>query len=155
MLKMFLCILLIFCGCVIGLHLSQRLMRRKEILMGFDVMFHRASIKIGYNAGDLCEVFSDNFADHVFSPDVPFVTQWERFVKSYAYILTKEDVAMMLEFTKELGTADCDAQLRHITMYSRLIREQIGDAQEDIRTKTKMMRIIPAAVGIIIALLLL
>ena len=155
MVKMLLCILLIFCGCVIGVHLSQKLLRRREILSGFDGMFHRASIRIAYNAGDLYEVFADNFAGQEFSHALPFSVQWERFVKGFSYLLSKEDVAMLLEFTKELGTADCESQLRHIQMYSRLIQDQIADAQEAIRTKSKMVRIIPAAIGMILSLLLL
>lgn len=152
---MFLSILLIFCSGVIGVHLSRKLIRRKDILTGFDIMFHRASIQIEYNAGDLCEVFSDNFAEYHFTHTMPFTVQWERFVKGFSYELTKEDIAMLLEFTKELGTADCDAQRRHIALYSRLIGEQISDAQEDIQHKSKMYRIVPLSVGIVIALLLI
>ncbi len=155
MLKMFLCILLIFCSGIVGVHLSQRLVRRKDILTGFDVMFHRASIQIEYNAGDLCEVFSDNFAGYDFNRSSPFSVQWDRFVKSFSYVLTKEDSAMLTEFTKELGTADSDSQRRHIVLYTTLLREQINDAQEDIQTKSKMYRIVPISIGIILALLLI
>lgn len=155
MIKLFLCILILFCGAVIGLHLSQRLTRRKDILSEFEVLFHRAMIGIEYNAGDLCEVFSDNFAGFVFEHPIPFHVQWKRFIESFSYILTKDDIWMLLSFTNDLGAADCESQRRHISLYSELLREHIEHAREEIRTKGKMYRIIPLSVGMVISLMVI
>lgn len=155
MIKLFLCILILFCGAVIGLHFSQRLTRRKDILTEFDVLFHRAMIGIEYNAGDLCEVFSDNFAEFEFEHTIPFQVQWTRFIDSFSYALSKDDTRMLLSFTNELGAADCESQKQHISLYSELLREHIAKAQEDIRTKAKMYRIIPLSVGMVISLMVI
>ena len=154
-LKLLLCILIIFCGAVIGLHFSQRLIRRRDVLQGFDKLFHRAMIQIAYNAGNLCEVFSENFADHPFSHSVPFDVQWLRFIDSFRLILSKDDLDVLSDFTKGLGAADCASQQRHITLYVRLLQEHIESAQEDIRTKSKMYRLVPLSAGIVIALMMI
>ena len=153
--KLYLCILILFCGAVIGLHLSQKLTRRKEILTEFEVLFHRALIRIEYNAGDLCEVFSDNFAAYEFEHTIPFEIQWGRFINGFSYLLTKDDIAMLLSFTKELGASDCESQRRHISLYSDMLKEHIDEAQEEIRKKAKVYRIIPLSVGIVISLMVI
>ena len=138
-----------------GLHLSRRLVKRRDILQGFDVMFHRALIQIEYNAGDLCEAFSDNYAQFTFKHGVPFDNQWKTFVHSYSGTLNKEDMSLLLDFIRDLGTVDCDSQRRHLIMYSQLLEQQIESAKEDIRTKSKMYRIIPLSAGIIISLMMI
>lgn len=155
MIKLFLCILILFCCAVIGLHLSQRLTRRKDVLSGFEVLFHRALIRIEYNAGDLCEVFSDNFADFEFQHSLPFDIQWMRFVDRFSYVLIKDDVQMLRSFINGLGAADCEAQRQHISLYCELLREHIANAREEIGTKSKMYRIIPLSVGIVISLMVI
>ena len=153
--KLFLCIIILFCGAAAGLHLSRRLIRRRDVLSGFEVMFHRALIQIEYNAGDLCEAFSDNFAQISFRHDLPFDEQWKSFVNSFSGVLTKEDISLLLDFLRDLGTADSESQRRHIAMYSKLIQEQINSAKEDIQIKSKMYRIVPLSAGIMISLLLI
>lgn len=155
MIKLFLCILILFCGAVVGLHLSQRLSQRKDILTEFEVLFHRAMIRIEYNAGDLCEVFSDNFAEYDFEHTIPFEIQWQRFISSFSYVLTKDDKRMLLSFTNGLGTADCDSQKQHITLFSEMLREHIENARDEIQKKAKMYRIIPLSVGMAISLIVI
>ena len=154
-LKLILSILILFSGALIGLHLSQRLTRRKDVLLGFDSMLHRAAIQIEYNAGDLCEVFSDNFADFTFQHSKPFDEQWTEFLDGFSYVLTKEDMHMLSEFTKGLGTADSEAQRSHIALYIQLLGEHIASAREEIQVKSKMYRIIPLSLGMVLALLLI
>lgn len=153
--RLLLCILILFCGAVIGLHLSQRLIRRKDVLTGFEVLFHRAMIQIEYYAGNLCEVFSDNFANQQFSHELPFDIQWRRWIEGLSYHLSKDDIRMLLSFTDGLGSADANAQKRHIALYCELLKEHIAAAQEEIRMKSKMVRIIPLSLGMLISLLVI
>ncbi len=155
MIRLMLCILIIFCGAVIGLHFSRRLTKRREILLSFEKLFHRAQLQIGYNAGDLCEAFGENFASFPFCRSQPFDVQWERLIKQFTYHLTKDDISMLSEFTRGLGTADAEAQQKHIALYVELLQEHIRSAQEDIRNKTKVARIIPTAIGMAIALMMI
>lgn len=153
--KLILCIVILFCGAVIGIHLSQRLIRRRDVLTEFEVLFHRALIRIEYNAGDLCEVFSDNFAGFSFEHTIPFELQWNRFLDGFAFVLSKEDIGMLRSFTKDLGAADIDSQRQHITLFNELLKEHICEAQDDIQKKSKMYRIIPLSVGMVISLMVI
>lgn len=153
--KLILCIVILFCGAVIGIHLSQRLIRRRDVLTEFEVLFHRALIRIEYNAGDLCEVFSDNFAGFSFEHTIPFELQWNRFIDGFTFVLSKEDIGMLRSFTKDLGAADIDSQRQHITLFNELLKEHICEAQDDIQKKAKMYRIIPLSVGMVISLMVI
>ena len=123
--------------------------------MGFERMLHRAMTWIEYNGGDLYEAFSENFAEFSFSRDAPFDKQWRELVKSVSSVLTKDDLRILTEFICGLGTADVDVQRRHITLYTELLRERIEYAKEDIRMKSKMLRIVPLSAGVVIALVLI
>ena len=155
MVKTLLCIVIIFCGAVSGLYLSRRLTDRRDVLSGFEKMLHHALIWIEYNAGDLCEVFSDNFASFDFSRDAPFDRQWRDLVNSVSSVLKKDDITLLTEFLNGLGTADSEAQRRHIQLYIRLLQERIDSAKEDIRSKSKAFRIVPLSAGALIALMLI
>jgi len=123
--------------------------------MDFEKLFHRAALNIEYNAGDLYEVFSENFAGCSFQRALPFDQQWISFVNCFSPVLSKADIRMLCEFAVGLGTADCEAQKNHIALYVKLLQEHILSAQEDIRKKSKMYRVIPISIGVIIALLLI
>ncbi|GEM_PF-939998 len=153
--KLILCIVILFCGAVIGIHLSQKLTRRRDILTEFEVLFNRALIRIEYNAGDLCEVFSDNFAAFPFEHTIPFDIQWRRFIDGFSYVLTHDDIEMLRSFTMELGAADIDSQRQHISLFSELLKEHISEARDDIQKKAKMYRIIPLSVGMVISLMVI
>lgn len=146
---------LLFSGTVVGLHLSRRLIRRREILTAFCELMTRASIRIRYTAGDLCEVFSDNFVDYQFTYDAPFDEQWHSFIASFQPTLAAEDIAMLNGFTDGLGSADAEAQQKHIAMVARLIEEHRLRACEDIEKKAKLCRILPVSLSFALALLLI
>ena len=152
--KLFLSILILFSCAVIGICLAQKLVRRRDTLLDFDKLLHRAAVKIEYNAGELSEVFADNFAQYPFRRSAPFNIQWLGFVDSFSHVLTKSDIRMLHEFTEGLGVADSEAQRQHIALYVSLLQEHISSAREDIRNKSKMYRVIPISVGVIIALML-
>lgn len=137
------------------MYLSRRLTKRRDVLIGFEKTLHRALIRIEYNSGDLYEAFSDNFAVFVFQHEKPFCDQWHEMVKSVASSLKKEDVTLLTEFTDGLGTSDTEAQRGHIQLYLELLKERIEEANDDVRLKAKVYRIIPLSLGAVIALLLI
>lgn len=155
MLKLLLCIVILFCGAVVGICLSQRLKKRLDVLLSFEKLFHRAQIQIEYSAGDLCEVFSQNFAAFEFQRNQPFDLQWASFVKRFTTLLSIEDIRMLTEFSAGLGRGDVISQKKHIALHIQLLQEHIAQAQEDIRSKSKMLRIVPLSVGMVIALIMI
>lgn len=154
-LKLFLCILILFCSAVIGLHLSQQLKRRLDVLLDFEQLLHHASIKIEYTKGDLCEVFSDNFARFDFRRDVSFEEQWKRFVERFSGFMKEDDIKLMLEFTDGLGAADIDSQQKHLALYVKLLQEHIDNARVNIEKRSKMYRIMPLSLGMAVSLLII
>lgn len=110
---------------------------------------------ISYNSGDLYEVFSDNFAGFDFERTVAFDTQWLAFADSLAKRITNDDIILIKNFADGMGASDTDSLKKHIELYITLLDEQISRSQSDIDTKSKMYRIIPVSVGLIISILII
>lgn len=155
MLKLILGLGIVFSSAIIGLHFSQRLTERKRILQEFSALFKRAEVMISYSAADLCEVFSDNFADHQFIYGEPFENQWMEMVSRYNSILTDDDITVLTGFTQGIGATDTVNQSRHIGMYISLLDERIGSANRDIEEKSKLYRVLPLSAGLMLAILLI
>lgn len=155
MLKLFLCLLIVFSGALVGLHLSQRLTKRREILTQLSAMFHRAETLIAYRSDNLCEVFGGNFADYPFTPDEPFDTQWRQFIGQFGSLLSDEDRAVLMQFGDGLGSSDADSQQKHFSLCETLLNERIDAVQKEIGEKSKLCRVLPLSAGLAVALLLL
>lgn len=155
MLRLVLCLCIVFSSAVAGIHLSQRLVGRRETLKSLSDMLRRALVLISYNSGDLCEVFSGNFADYAFERSVAFDIQWRAFADSFSNQLAKEDIILIKNFADGIGATDSDSLKKHIELYIKLLDEQISHSQSDIDTKSKMYRMIPVSVGLIISILII
>lgn len=153
--KLVLCTGIVISGALIGLHYSVKLTSRLDILQEFSVLFNMAAAKIEYSSGDLCEVFSDNFAGYEFIRGAAFYEQWECFVDSFKDNLSEHDSAVLKEFGSKLGLGDTDNQINHIRLYSKLTEECIAQAREDISSKAKLYRTIPVSVGVVISILII
>ncbi len=147
-------LLLVFSGTAVGLHLSARLSRRREVLTEISALLSAASIRIGYRAGDLCEVFSENFAGFSFRYDAPFDEQWRAFIDSFD-CLTAGDRELLCGFADELGASDSKSQQRHIAMYAKLVEEHLDSARAELESKAKLCRVLPVSAGFVLAILIL
>ena len=137
------------------MHFSQRLVGRRDTLKCLSDMLRRASVLISYNSGDLYEVFSDNFAGFDFERTGAFDLQWRAFADSLAKRITNEDIILIKNFADGMGASNTDSLKKHIELYITLLDEQISRSQSDIDTKSKMYRIIPVSVGLIISILII
>ena len=155
MLKLILCLVIVISGAMIGLYYSQRLSRRKAVLSDFCSMLNKAKLMISYNAADLCEVFSDNFADFVFTHGEPFGTQWAELVSQYRAVLSDEDVSVLSGFADGIGASDTESQIQHIELYIKLLNERIESAQRDIDEKSKLYRVLPISAALVLSILLI
>ncbi len=142
-------------GAVIGLNLSQRLTKRREILINLSDMLKRASILISYSSGDLYELFSENFSGFVFVRDRPFDAQWTEFIKSISDCLKKDDIILLENIINGLGSTDKGSQQRYLDMNTALLEQQAAQAQSDIDTKSKLYRIMPLSLGLFISILII
>ena len=155
MLKLILGLVIVFCGALIGLYYCGKLRRRVELLSEFETLFQRASIRIAYNAGNLCEVFSENFDGFVFRYSRPFKEQWEDWIQGFRQLLSQEEYATLKAFSDGLGASDTDSQQRHIELYGKLLREHIQAAQEDYQKKGKLYRVLPISLSLVLAILII
>lgn len=155
MLKLILSLVIVFCSAIVGLYCSQRLRRRIELLSAFETLFERASIRISYNAGDLCEVFSDNFDGYVFRYSSPFPQQWEDWIMSYDHQLKQDELLTLKAFADGLGASDTQSQQRHIDLYRGLLHEHIKAAENAYQKKGKLYRVLPISLGLVISILII
>lgn len=155
MLRLVLCLSIVFSSAAAGIHFSQRLITRRDTLNRLSDMLRRALVLISYNSGDLYEVFSDNFAGFDFERSTAFDIQWSTFADALSNSLNKEDIILIKNFADGIGASDTDSLKKHIELYITLLDEQISRSQSDIDTKSKMYRIIPLSVGLIISILII
>ncbi len=155
MIRLALCLLLVFSGAVIGLSCARRLRQRCETLLSFQNLFRKAALKTTYHGGDLCEVFRDNFAGHTFRYGEPFDAQWKELVARFQHTLSKEDRSLLVQFAEDFGAADPQSQRRRLELYVRLLEEQLHQAKEAAEKKSKLYRVLPLSAGTVLALLLI
>ena len=155
MLRLILCLCVVFSSTVAGVHFSQRLVDRRDTLKRLSDMLRRALVLISYNTGDLCEVFADNFAGFDFERSGAFDVQWRRFADTLSNRLSKEDIILIKNFSDGIGASDSDSLKKHIELYITLLDEQISRSQSDIDTKSKMYRVIPVSAGLLISILII
>lgn len=155
MIKLILCMMIVFSGALIGAYYSRKLIRRKDTLASFLSLFQRASIMIAYENSDLCKLFSDNFAGYDFLYDKSFDIQWLEFIDRFHYVLKAKDREILSDFIRNMGVSDVESQQRHLAMYSRLLEEQLDDAGEEVIGKSRLYQVLPLSAGIVVSLLLI
>ena len=140
---------------LIGVYLSTRLSERTKLLSSFISLLEEVSLRMTYISSDLASLFKDNFAGFEFSPNQPFVPQFSMMIKQYKGTLSADDIALLNDFSKGLGTSDTASQLRHIQLYVKLLQEQLNKARDEVERKSKLYRILPLSAGIAVAVLLI
>lgn len=153
--RLILALSVVFSSAFIGMHLSRRLSRRRELLQEFVKLLTAASLKISYTGSDLASVFSENFAGVSFQSDRAFTDQWREWIGRMRDSLKRDDLALLEQFAEGLGTTDSDAQQKHFCMYTELLGEQLKDAQKELEQKGRIYRILPLSAGAVLALFII
>ncbi len=155
MLKLILCMVIVVSSTLGGFYFSNKLSKRKTVLESFELELMNTSTKIRYNCTALSRVFENNFMGYTFDDSRPFSVQWCEMLKGYINILTGEDIRVLSDFSKNVGTLDLSGELSNINLYIELIRERIKDAEKNIETKSKLYQTFGASLGLCIAILLI
>lgn len=155
MLKMLSCVLIISCSTIVGFSYSTKLYERKKILENFVLLLKNYSTRIRYNSQCLSVVFSDNFMNYSFCDDKPFCDQWIKMLEQYFKILSVDDIRILTDFSKSVGTADEQSEQKNIEMYTKLLQANIEKAKDDIAQKSKLYRTLGLSLGLVIAILLI
>lgn len=155
MIRLILCIVIVFSSTIGGFYFSSKLSKRKDILLNFELELKNTLTKIRYNQSNLSQLFENNFMGYSFDDSKKFSLQWNEMLNNYKEILTDEDIRVLADFSKSVGTLDLTGEISNINLYIDLIRERIIDAQKDIATKSKLYQTLGTSLGLCIAILLI
>lgn len=155
MVKALLCIIVVLSSTYIGFNYSTALYRRKSVLESFELELRNCSTKIRYNSFELSKVFENSFMGYSFDDKRPFSEQWCEMLVSYSKILSEEDIGILTDFSKNVGTYDITGEISNIDMYIELIKAQINEADLNIKSKSKLYKTLGVSFGLAIAILLI
>lgn len=155
MLKLVLCITVVSASLAVGLFYSSRLSRRVAVLSELIIELEEVSAKMKYTSDPLAKLFGNNASGYRFDAKKPFDLQFAEMIHQYNDALTTEDVRLLEELGRDLGTSDVDSQQRLIRLHITVLTKQRDRAQTDVTNKGKLYRILPLSVGIAAAILLI
>ena len=130
-------------------------MQRVKILSQLIVLLEEVASMMTYTSESLAKLFSRNFDGYPFSEQQPFDRQFCQWIGRYRDVLSADERKLLEDFSRGLGVSDISSQQNHIRLYITLLNEKRNESQEEVRNKEKTALILPLAVGIAIAILLI
>lgn len=155
MFKLILCVIIIISSASIGFYYSDSLIKRKIILESFVVELKNCSTIIRYNSSSLSKVFENNFMNYVFNEHRSFSDQWCEMLKLYKNVLKSEDIRILTDFSKNLGTLDLCGEVTNIELYIEMLKSQIKDAESEINVKSKLYKTLGMSFGLAFVILII
>ena len=155
MLKLILCIVVVFSFTLVGFSCSSKLLVRKKVLESFVLELKNAKTLMRYSSNELYKIFKNNFMQYEFCGSVPFVNQWDDMLKVYSKVLIKQDLDILSNFGKSLGTSDLNGEMSNIDMYLTLLDAQISHSQSIIDSKSKVYKTLGISLGLAVAIILI
>ncbi len=155
-------VLFVIAGTISGFYFSSKLSKRREFLISFKDFLSALETNIRYRADDIVTLIISSssgtmlefFSDNIFSS---FIDYWNSFVEKIpkTYGLTNEDISLIKEFGKRLGTTDIEGQLNHIELYKNHFETQYKKSEDEYKTKSKLYKVLGFFIGAVIALILI
>lgn len=155
MLKTVLGFVIILSSTVLGGYCSFRLTRRVSILQSFVLLLQSAGVKITYSAENLYDVFDRNFAHFEFRRNVPFAVEWHRFIDQFRDVLKAEDMEVLDHIADELGKSDTHSQQEYIQCCVQQVTQRLAEARKAENSAGRLYRILPPAIGTVIAIMMI
>ncbi len=156
-------LILIVIACFgVGYYLSLRLKNRFEFLSAFKDFLSNLETNIRYNSSEIfslvkfsapgCirDIFTENNSEN-------FTTYWSECISKLPkrFALKKDDLNLLYEFGRMLGTTDTEGEINHIKLYKELIESNINNSEKELKQKSKLMKLLGLFAGLSLALLLL
>ena len=84
-----------------------------------------------------------------------FTGYWQKAITSIpqSYGLKNDDIAVLEDFGKALGTTDVEGQLNHIELYKNILNSQLKKSKEEYKEKSKLYKVLGFFTGSIIAIM--
>lgn len=156
-------LIFIVLGCfAAGYYLSARLKARYNFLTAFKDFLSALEINLRYKNTEIFSLIKSSAPELLNSflknsNEDNFQLYWSRCVSDIpkSFALKKDDISLIFEFGKLLGTTDVEGQLNHINLYKELIDTNINNSFSELNSKSKLYKLLGLFAGLTIALLLL
>lgn len=159
-LKLFGAVLLVCSTTFCGFMLSGKLKSRSKFLLAFQDFICTLETNIRYNSDDIIRIIEKSAINPMLSAfsntkSLDFSSYWKTAISSIPknYGLNNEDVAILNDFGKSLGTTDIEGQLNHIALYKDIFNQQLSKSKEEYREKSKLYKVLGFFTGSIIAIM--
>lgn len=163
-LKIFGGLLLALSGFSAGWFFSKKLTMRKNFFKSIVCFVSALSTQIRYSTADIFTLVSlgartaelDIF-DIADENGTPFYTAWSNRVNAIPsrYGLKSSDRQLLLEFGEQLGKTDVEGQLKHLELYEAVFKNQLSNAENEIKKKSKLYKTMGFFVGTAAALMMI
>lgn len=150
-------------GLFLGMYMSGRLKKRRELLEKMQVFLNTAATSVRYSSDDIFRVTGlcarscglDGFEFD--SSDAPFQDLWRSEIKALSskYHLNNSDRELLTELGNSLGTTDAEGQLHLIELYKSLLAKQLEAAEAEQRQKTRVYVSVGLFSGLSLAIVLI
>lgn len=167
MLKLIGMLTLITTGSFLGFSKSKQLSNRVEFLEQYIRLLSYIETQIRYSSECLVDLLMSCEMDEKFSfinCCLDKVANGVSFSKAWYYGVQKipketglkcEDINLIANFGKGLGTSDIDGQVSHCELYKNLISENLSDARIQKQKKYKLYQMLGVCSGICAGLFLI
>lgn len=153
-------VLLVFSTTFCGFMLSVRLKSRCKFLLAFQDFLCTLETNIRYNTDDIIRLIEKSAINPMLSMfcnihTADFTGYWQKAITSIpqSYGLKNDDISILKDFGKALGTTDVEGQLNHIALYKNILNSQLIKSKEEYKEKSKLYKVLGFFTGSIIAIM--
>ncbi len=151
MLKIIGAIIIVICGTALGITSSNNLSSRVDFLENFLKFIVFTEKEITYSTDSLSNIISKfdsngNFkkfltiCQNELKNDASFFDSWSSAIGEVSknLKLSERDITIVKNFGQSLGTSDIESQSIHCQLHKNLINDEISDAREVKKNKSKL-----------------
>ena len=153
-------VLLVLSTTFCGFMLSVRLKSRCKFLLAFQDFLCTLETNIRYNTDDIIRLIEKSAINPMLSvfsgtKHSDFSNYWQKAITSIpqSYGLKNDDITVLENFGKALGTTDVEGQLNHIELYKNILNSQLIKSKEEYKEKSKLYKVLGFFTGSIIAIM--
>lgn len=166
MLKITGALILLVCSTIEGFRRCAMLYKRRQFIEDFIGFLNILKTKMRFSMSEIKQLISDTqdfptlkslYSLFPGDNNVPLLTLWKSGIKKCAAesALSKADVNFLCEFALQLGSTDLEGQTEHIELYCTLCERRLNEAENDIKQKSKLYRMLGFFAGAAAALVII
>lgn len=140
--------LLALCAVGTGWFFSYRLKLRRDFLLAFGDFLSTLETNIRYCCDDIKSLVEKSLPDSISDLFVvsagDFISDWCRALPqlSVSRGLKTEDLSLLRDFGRLLGTTDIQGQINHIELYKSLFDSQLKKSESEYSAKSRLYKLL-------------